>query len=397
MRICMIAHSEYETDNRVRRYAETLAQRGDSVEVFVARRSPNTPAVQEIAGVKVFRIQDRSDSVYRSKFSVLFPLIRFLLVSAWEVTRRHWRNPYDVIHVHNIPDFLVFAAWYPKLTGATVLLDIHDLVPELFEDSYRVSSRSVPVRTLRFIERWSARFADHVIVANHLWLEKYTSRSASADKCSVFINHVDTGIFRARRSTEFNDRPVVLFPGSLQWHQGLDIAIRAFAKLRRRMPGVEFHIYGYGPMKATLIALANELGLDGNLRFFEPLSLDEISAVMAKADLGVVPKRADTFGNEAYSTKILEFMAVGVPVVVSSTKIDRHYFNDSVVRFFPAGDVDAMADGMYEVLSNRELRQRLIAAGFEYALRNSWATRKAEYLNLIDSLRARRAPLKVAV
>ena len=64
---------------------------------------------------------------------------------------------------------------------------------------------------------------------------------------------------------------------------------------------------------------------------------------LANADLGVVPKRADSFGNEAYSTKIMEFMSLGVPVVVSSTKIDRFYFDDSVVRFFESGNADALA------------------------------------------------------
>ena len=109
---------------------------------------------------------------------------------------------------------------------------------------------------------------------------------------------------------------------------------------------------------------------------------------MSRADLGVVPKRADTFGNEAFSTKILEFMAVGVPVVASSTKIDRYYFNDSIVRFFPPGDADAMADAMYEVLSNGQLQAGLVSRASEHAALNNWGSRKAEYLRLIDSLRA---------
>ncbi len=47
---------------------------------------------------------------------------------------------------------------------------------------------------------------------------------------------------------------------------------------------------------------------------------------MSKADLGIVPKRAAGFGDEAFSTKILEFMALGVPVIASETQIDRYYF-----------------------------------------------------------------------
>jgi glycosyltransferase involved in cell wall biosynthesis len=383
----MITHSFYESDNRVLRYAETLAQRGDAVEVLALRRSLETPREEVIAGVKVIRIQDRFGKNAQAKSAdYLWPLLRFLVVSSWWITRRHHRQHYDVVHVHNIPDFLVFAAWYPKLTGAKVILDIHDIVPEFFGSKFGVSDRSILVRALKLVEKLSAAFASHVILANHLWLEKYIARSARREKCSVFINHVDERVFHPRQRTRLGHKPVVMFPGGLQWHQGVDIAVRAFAKLRRRLPDAEFHIYGDGNMKPKLIALAQELGLNGSVRFFNPLRIQQIADVMAEADLGVVPKRADSFGNEAYSTKIMEFMSLGVPMVVSNTKIDRYYFNDSVVRFFESGNSDALADAMFDVLNNDELRRGLVARASEYVSCNSWENRRADYLKLVDSL-----------
>jgi len=387
-RVCMVTHSFYESDNRVIRYAETLAQRGDFVEVLALRRSPEMPEEEIISGVTVFRIQDRFMRKEKSKLSYLWPLLRFLMVSSWWVMRRHQQQRYDLLHVHNIPDFIVFAAWYPKLTGARVILDIRDFVPELFSNIFG-SQLALLIWVLKLAERISAAFADHVIIANHLWLEKYTSRSAQKEKCSVFLNNVDAGVFRPRTRSPSNGKIVVLYPGTFHRHQGLDIAIRAFRKLRNRLPQAEFHIYGDGIAKPELVVLARDLGLNGSVRFFNPLPIRDIANVMAKADLGIVPKRADSFGNEAFSTKILEFMSVGVPVVVSSTKIDRFYFDDSVVRFFESGNVEALAEAMYAVLSNLDLQQKMVARASEYAARNSWETRKADYLNLVDSLCAR--------
>jgi len=294
------------------------------------------------------------------------------------------------VHVHNIPDFLVFAAWYPKLLGAKVILDIHDIVPEFFASKFDAPQGSNLVRGLRLVEKISASFADHVIVSNHLWLDKYVARSAPREKCSVFINNVDARIFRPRSAVRKSGNPVVLFPGGLEWHQGLDIAIRALQKLRTRAPGVEFHIYGDGIMKPKLEELARDLGLGYSVRFFKPLRLHEIADVMATADLGVVPKRANSFGNEAYSTKIMEFMSVGVPTVVSSTKIDRYYFDDSVVRFFESGNADALADAMYEVLHHPQMRSGMVERGLKYVSLNSWENHKLEYLQLVDSLCARK-------
>jgi glycosyltransferase involved in cell wall biosynthesis len=388
-RVCMITHSFYESDNRVIRYAESLVERGDTVEVVALRRDPQMPREEVINGVKVCRIQDRFGKKEQSKASFLWPVLRFLVTSSWWLTRRHWRQAYDLVHVHNIPDFLVFGAWYPRLTGAKVILDIHDIVPEFFGSKFEVSERSALVRGLKIAEKMSAAVAHHVILSNHLWLEKYVARSARKEKCSVFVNQVDSGIFQPRPRARQNGKPVVLFPGGLQWHQGVDLALVAFEKVRRQLPEAEFHIYGDGNMKPKLVCLAEELGLNGSVRFFGPRPIREIAAVMAAADLGVVPKRADSFGNEAYSTKIMEFMSVGVPVVVANTKVDTYYFDDSVVRFFEAGNADALAARMLEVLTDENLRVGMMARASEYVARNNWETCKAEYLGLVDSLCSR--------
>ncbi len=385
----MVTHSFYERDNRVIRYAEALARRGDTVDVLALRNNPSLPREAVVNGVRLHRIQDRFGKKERAKVSFLWPMLQFLIASSRRVAVEHRRNAYDLVHVHNVPDFLVLAAWYPRLTGARVILDIHDILPEFYCSKFNASEASLLTWGLRKLEAISAGLADHVILANDLWLERYTARSAAKEHCSVFINYVDPKMFAPRPRIRAAAGPVILFPGGLQSHQGLDVAIRAVGRLRMRLPCAEFHIYGDGDMKPSLVALAQQLGLGEAVRFFEPLPIDEIAGVMANADLGVVPKRADSFGNEAYSTKIMEFMALRIPVVVSSTKVDRYYFNDSVVRFFESGNVDDMADAMFEVLSNGGLRQEMVARAGEYVARNNWDVHKSDYLQLVDALVAR--------
>jgi glycosyltransferase involved in cell wall biosynthesis len=422
-RIAMLTHSFYKTDARVTRYAEALVARGDHVDVLALSSSSDHPPVENVRGVNLVRLQRREGKKEKSRLGFLLPVLRFLISGSFWIARNHSKRPYDLLHIHNIPDFLVFAAWFPKRRGAKVILDIHDIVPEFYASKFNRPASSWGIKMLKLAERLSARVADHVIIANDLWLEKYAARTGKNGDCSVFINNVDTDIFGARPRTRTDSKTIILFPGGLQWHQGLDIAIRALAKVLSTLNGrdafhrvpnnplrseisnlesrhepelstlnsqlstnLEFHIYGDGNMKPQLIALAAQLGLQGKVRFFNPLPVREIADIMANADLGVVPKRADSFGNEAYSTKIMEFMALGVPVVVSSTRIDRFYFNESVVRFFPSGDHEAMAAQILDLLTNAAARKQQIANALEYATANSWENRKHDYLALVDSM-----------
>lgn len=386
-KICMVAYTEYESDNRVRRYAEALARRGDHVDVIALSSGTIPLGVVKISGVQVHRIQRRSFNE-RSMLTYAWNLLRFLMSASLLLLRLQRRLCYDLIHVHNMPDFLVFSAWYPKRTGAKVILDIHDIVPEFFASKFRSGEKSILVYLLKSIEKLSAKFSDHVIVSNHLWHQKLISRSISKEKSSVFVNNVDPSLFYRRARTRDDGKFIIIFPGSFQWHQGLDIAIEALAHLKDKLPNAELHLYGGGNrnLETELVQLVTRLGLSEKVRFFKPVAFDKIAEVIANADLGVVPKRADSFGNEAYSTKIMEFMSQGLPVVVSRTKIDEFYFKEKEVRFFKSGDSRSLAEEILDLARNQDLREKLAANGLAYASRHGWESKKMDYLDLVDSL-----------
>jgi glycosyltransferase involved in cell wall biosynthesis len=305
------------------------------------------------------------------------------------LTLGHLRRPYDLIHVHSMPDFLVFFALWPRLAGCRIILDIHDLLPEFYRAKFKIDENSLTYRLLLLEERLSADIAHHVIVPNHLWHERVARRLGRPHECTVIINAPDRSVFQPRVRKRKDNKIVLLYPGSLNQHQGLDIAIRAVASARARLSQLEFHIYGAGPEQRFLEDLIIKLGLEIVVFLHPPRPLREIATIMAEADLGIVPKRSDSFGDEAFSTKILEFMASGVPVVVSDTKVDRHYFNDTLVTFFPSGDVDRLAEAIVDLAKSAELRNHFVINGLALVRSLDWESNKVEYFTLVDSLTGR--------
>jgi len=296
----------------------------------------------------------------------------FLLAGPGPFGPRNLPGGCELLHIHNIPDFLVFAGLRLKLRGAKIILDIHDIVPELYESKFQPGRRSMLAAGLRRIEKWSCHFADHVIIANHIWKQTLLGRSAPSSKLTALVNNVDLDLFAPRPRTRIDDRIILIYPGTLNRHQGLDIAIKAVQVLVREIPQIELHIYGNGPAVPDLKEQAQQLGLADHVRFFPGVFLDQVPGLMANADIGIVPKRAEGFGDQAYSTKIMEFMSQRLPVVLSRTRIDSLYFDPSVAAFFESGNSEDFARATRHVIRDSDYRQKLSQRGFAYAEANSW-------------------------
>src|SRR5271157_5147101 len=375
LRIAMVTYSFYEADSRVMRYAEALVKRGDEVEVF-ALGMPKTPRTEVMHGVLVHRLQGRQFNE-KGRLAYLWRIVLFLMRAFVRVSVGDLRQRYDLVHVHSVPDFLVLSALVPRLRGTPVILDIRDILPEFYASKFDVSGKSPGFRFLCFVERLCANFASHVIIANHTWQERLLSRSVNPGKSTVMLNFPDRSIFAGPpKPGKSRDGLLLLYHGTLNRHQGLDLAVKAFARIKDLAPQANFHIYGDGPSKRELLALIEELHLENRVVVYERKPLREISAVLETAELGIVPKRKDDFGNEAFSTKILEFMAMGVPVIVSDTKVDRFYFDDSLVRFFRGDDEKDLARCMLDLIQHPEKRQMLAERAAEFVAINDWALRK---------------------
>jgi glycosyltransferase involved in cell wall biosynthesis len=383
MKIAMVAFATYDGNSRIQQYANALVRRGDSVDVICAERGE---PVRNDGGVHIYSVQSKNPEG-GALLSYLWHVFMFLIRSTWTLARMHRRNRYDVIHVHSVPDFLVLAALIPKLSGARVILDIHDILPEFFASKFGTGKNTIILKMLILVERMSIALADYVIIANPIWEQRLLSRSVSSKKLMSMGNHPDPTIFFWRPRERHDGRFIITYPGSLNWHQGLEIAIRAFAIVTREAPEAEFHIYGQGAMRPDLERLAHELGIEKGVKFNDYVPTPEVARIMSESDLGVVAKRSKSvFGTEAASTKIMEFMSLGVPLVVSRTKIDSFYHTDERVKFYDDDSPEELAKAILLLRNNPALRQQLSENGLIYARENGWDKKKESYLAIVDKL-----------
>ena len=384
MKVCMLAYTWYESDGRVRRYAEALAKRGDHVDALVLGK-PGQERRAVLHGVHIYRIQNRTKNE-KSKFSYALKLLWFLATSSCYLIWKHLQKRFELIHVHSVPDFEVFAAWLPKLTGAKIILDIHDIVPELYASKFGARQGSWIYKALLLVEKLATAFADHVIIANHLWQRRLIARAVHANKCSVFLNYPDPAIFYARPRKNQSGKFTLIYPGTLSKHQGIELAIKAVGLIKDREPDIELHLYGSGTDEEYFKNMVAALELRDRVCFKGLVSLEEVAEKMANADLGLEPKLGNAFSDEALSTKILEFIMLGVPVIASNTTIHKHYYDESVLAFFKVEDEIDLAHCLLRLKGDPARRAALAAEAKKLLAKHNWESKRHEYLELVDAL-----------
>jgi glycosyltransferase involved in cell wall biosynthesis len=389
MKICMMAHTVYKSDARVRSVVESFAGRGDTVDL-ICLRDPSEPA-HEIAGsVHIYRPVRRRKPSRISLY--MLQLAWFLIASTWRTTIYFFKKRYDVIYVHTIPDFLVFAGLLPKWFGARIILDMHEIMPELYMNRHHILGKNLMLSLITWMERISVNFADHIFVAAPFLVEKLHIRYQCRHKITVILNLPNPKYFTLPAQTRQADPRIfnMIYPGTLSELHGVDVALQALKVLKAEadLP-IFFHIYGSGPEKERLVAFAENTGLT-NVLFHDEVSVEKLGQLLQRMDLGIVTKRSGVFAEDAISTKLLEFAATGLPAVVSRTRGDMIFFNESMFLFVEPGNARILADGIKTLYLDRDRYLAMTANLSKWAEENHWEKQNQLVWSVLDHLVAGR-------
>lgn len=392
-RVIMVVYEVYARDARVRRHSRALVNAGHDVEVL-AVAGYGSVAAAKADGVKLSPVVARK---YRgaAKLRYVGAYAEFAMRLIGAIARRSIRNPPQIVYVNNPPDVLIFAAWPARLRGAKLILDVHDMTSELFAAKFADRDDWVG-GAIRLSERLSYRYADGVVTVADAYQAKIEQLVGRRVPVATVWNVPDGSDWPTSRKAgvEASDASVPLrlgHHGTIVERFGIDRAVEAVAELRGRGFAVTLEILGNGDFADTLEHHIRQANLEDVIRFHRrTFDHGDLLSFAKRIDIGIAPYRPSEFIGHSLPTKVLEYLALGVPTIVTETEMIRAYLRGGV-RTVPTGTCDELVDAILE-LSDPKIRGKLRSAGLTIAARYGWPQQRTALLEFIRPFHVRGEP-----
>jgi glycosyltransferase involved in cell wall biosynthesis len=386
-RIAIVAHSAYPSEPRSRRMAEALAEAGYDVTIFCLQQ-PGQPPEDAVNGVRVVRLpvvhhQGAGAAVYIKQY------MRFFWEAGTALRRHNRKSPFQLVQVHNPPDALAFCAVPLKLRGVPLVLDLRELTPELFMSRFSLARSSAVVRGLTFMERSACAYANAVLVLHDRHRDIMLARGVPARKLTQVMNCPDERLFDlatmpSRRPPD--DRFAVLYHGGIMYRYGVDLLVEAVARVRQDIPGIQLELYGGGDLLPEIERLIAQHDLTQTVNFHGIQPLEAMPAAIAAANVGVAPLRQDVFTDCVLPTKLLEYVALGLPAIAARTATTTDYFDESMVLLHTPGDANDLARKLLEVYRDPAAANARAERTRSFTEAHNWRNESAAYLHLIQQM-----------
>jgi glycosyltransferase involved in cell wall biosynthesis len=308
-----------------------------------------------------------------------------------QLVARIWKeNPIDVIQSCNPPDkFWHFARKYQKRHGVKFVFDHHDLCPELYEAKF--GRRDAFHRGLLWLERQQFQHADHVISTNESYREiAYQRGGKSESEVTIVRSGPKLDRFRAvepQPELKKGRQHLGVYVGVMGNQDGVDYALRAVrSAIDQGLDNCHFAFMGSGDAYPSLLELAAELKIEDYVTFTGRVGDDVILPYFSTADFGIAPDPANSFNSACTMNKVIEYMALVLPVVSFDLVESRKSAGEAAV-YIPNNDVDLMAKEFRDLLADPERRARMGQIGAD-RVRNglSWETSAENYVGLYRNL-----------
>jgi len=387
---CMIVHAYYPIgETRVEREALALVNAGYDVDV-ICLREHDEASFESIGGVNIYRLP-----VERNKtggfLNQILEYLKFFFLTFLKLLILFPRYKYKTVQAHNLPDFLIFSALLPKIFGASLILDLHDLMPEFFAAKKNLDMSSFLVRLVIMQEQLSCWFADQVITVTDLWRDRLISRGVREDKISVVMNVADDHIFYPeiyrKNGNGDNHSFRLIYHGTITKRYGMEELIEAMKLASEKIPNIHLTLQGRGDFLDDTIRLVNQFGIQQNVKINATIiPTEELPALIRMADVGVVPNQNDLFTGDLLPTKLLEYIALNIPVIASRTRVISQYFDESAIQFFTPGDSEGLAQEIIYLYNNRKRLDEQVLSYKKFTETFSWSSISKNYVELIGKL-----------
>lgn len=383
--ILMIAYTYYEVDPRVIREAEAAVAGGFEVD-FLALSKPGQTSTEVVRGVRLVRL-NQAKYRGRSHWKYFVEYLKFFLRCFVKATALFAQRRYAVIHVNNMPDFLVFCTLIPKMFGAKIILDIHDPMPDTFISKFQDNARGFYYRLLLWQERLSVAYSDRLItvhdpVKNGILVK----HGIPPESIEVIANFADQDLFPLRRSFSVDGPIRFLFHGTILERSGLRILMNALDKVRHK-DRISVKIIGEGDFSSELTRLIRSLKLEDVVEFDNHIyPVHSLAEHIVDCNVGLVPFEVSAATMYALPLKLLEYLSMGLPVLTVRAYAVSYYFTDEDCMFFEANDPSSLGAMIDRIAENpnmlKHYRERSIALRPEF----SWTGEQRKYVALLNRL-----------
>ena len=273
---------------------------------------------------------------------------------------------FDVIHACNPPDTIFLIGRFFKVFGKRFIFDHHDINPELYEAKF--GRRDVWYRLLCRLERWTFDTADVSIATNESY-RRIAIERGHMPPTRVFVVRSGADLTRvralpARAELRRGKAHLVGYVGVIGKQEGLDLLLGAVAYMRRELGrnDVQFVIVGDGTELAAIRELSRQLSVDDCVEFTGRIPDAALWEIMSTADVCVNPDRANEMNDKSTMNKILEYMALGKPIVQFDLTEGRFSAGEASLYARP-NDVADFAMKLCELLDDPERRATMGAIG----------------------------------
>lgn len=387
--VCHLLYEEYPRDPRVRRYVNALNETGRNT-VIICSKKKNDKYFEELGGLnRVYRIPVSKKRA--SFFITLIEYIAFTSISSVLLTYLGIKYRFKIIHVHTLPDFLVFAAFWNRIFGAKVILDLHEIFPELYRARTGAVENSFKVKLLKFTEKISIWFSNSVITIHDNARDIFISRNKGIkENIHVVMNSVDPAEFENAELIKTNEF-IITYNGTVVKLLNLTMIVEAMAELKKKMTAedfkrVEFRIYGDGPALDEILKLAISLGVSNKVNYMGYLQPADMRREVLKTSVLILPPLKNIYSDLFYTIKLIEAVYLKIPVIATRLNTYRRYYREESLFYFESGNINDLTAKIEEVFYSKELvHNKTLNALNDYQKLN-WEVMREKYLRIVNEI-----------